>query len=574
MYNRQDGPFRFWCQKVLPLTYDDSLSYYEMLCKIVNWLNNYTDELDEAAKKALEDLKKYIDEYFETKDLVEAVEAKLDKMAEDGTLSRLMPSETRLSVVSQKAYVMSEIFGGNMSLQGVGYNSTRNELAFMHSAGSGNCLCVRTDMGGNVINRVTVALNHGNDLAWCAPKNKWYVAYIGNNDAMIAECDYNFSNIRKFAPEGITTGAYYDITAISYDDVAKVFYLFANNGWLYTYDLDWKMVRKCKADVAYPSVLIPESNDYTAHQASFVVNGDFYMTSSVYRDASYTRGWVRAVRINTYSGELEKFLDIDSGITGYEQEGAYTVGQEVHLVGYSNTPHIICDIVLSAQQENDTRVKPANHTLPVRLWVNTAAGSNGDGLSADTPTRSLQGALDYASGCDYAEINLTGSVSGDRLYFTGAGAVKVIGGTINVDFVVRGGNVEFRDTVFNKNDDECVLAEKARVIFRGCTFNGNSTTDTDSRTISALNGSVVSFGDTTFRNSYLGVRLTDESIMLAGHTLTCQNVNRVVTCNLGSLAVIDKAKVTGATYLGYEYGGMILQARTQLVPMSGSQVSV
>lgn len=31
--------FRFWCQKVLPLVYDDSLSYYEVLCKVVDKLN-------------------------------------------------------------------------------------------------------------------------------------------------------------------------------------------------------------------------------------------------------------------------------------------------------------------------------------------------------------------------------------------------------------------------------------------------------------------------------------------------------------------------------------------------------
>ena len=32
--------FRFWCQKVLPLVYDDSLSYYEVLCKVVDYINN------------------------------------------------------------------------------------------------------------------------------------------------------------------------------------------------------------------------------------------------------------------------------------------------------------------------------------------------------------------------------------------------------------------------------------------------------------------------------------------------------------------------------------------------------
>ena len=32
--------FKFWCQKVLPLVYDDSLSYYEILCKIVTYIND------------------------------------------------------------------------------------------------------------------------------------------------------------------------------------------------------------------------------------------------------------------------------------------------------------------------------------------------------------------------------------------------------------------------------------------------------------------------------------------------------------------------------------------------------
>lgn len=31
--------FRFWCNKVLPAVYDDSLSYYELLCKVIDKLN-------------------------------------------------------------------------------------------------------------------------------------------------------------------------------------------------------------------------------------------------------------------------------------------------------------------------------------------------------------------------------------------------------------------------------------------------------------------------------------------------------------------------------------------------------
>lgn len=34
---------KFWCQKVLPLVYDDSLSYYEVLCKLANKINEIID---------------------------------------------------------------------------------------------------------------------------------------------------------------------------------------------------------------------------------------------------------------------------------------------------------------------------------------------------------------------------------------------------------------------------------------------------------------------------------------------------------------------------------------------------
>lgn len=47
MYNTILRPFRVWCQKVLPLVYDDSLSYYELLCKVMYHLNLTIDEINE-----------------------------------------------------------------------------------------------------------------------------------------------------------------------------------------------------------------------------------------------------------------------------------------------------------------------------------------------------------------------------------------------------------------------------------------------------------------------------------------------------------------------------------------------
>lgn len=64
--------FRFWCQSVLPLVYDDSLSYYEVLCKVVKYINDLIDsdkEIVENAnelKKELAQVQKWIDNFDTT----------------------------------------------------------------------------------------------------------------------------------------------------------------------------------------------------------------------------------------------------------------------------------------------------------------------------------------------------------------------------------------------------------------------------------------------------------------------------------------------------------------------------
>ena len=53
--------FRFWCQKVLPLVYDDSLSYYELLCKVVDYINELIDA-DKIIENNLEELEAELEE--------------------------------------------------------------------------------------------------------------------------------------------------------------------------------------------------------------------------------------------------------------------------------------------------------------------------------------------------------------------------------------------------------------------------------------------------------------------------------------------------------------------------------
>ena len=93
-------PFRYWFQKVLPLVYDDSLSYYELLCKVVDYLNKTMEDVETLhgdvtnLHTAYEELQSYVNNYFSTLDVQVEINNKLDNMAESGELYEIIRSYT------------------------------------------------------------------------------------------------------------------------------------------------------------------------------------------------------------------------------------------------------------------------------------------------------------------------------------------------------------------------------------------------------------------------------------------------------------------------------------------------
>ena len=89
-------PFRYWCQKVLPLVYDDSLSYMELLCKTVDYLNKTMHDVDTLHTDVVQlhaayvQLQQYVNTYFENLDVQPEIDKKLDEMAESGALLNII----------------------------------------------------------------------------------------------------------------------------------------------------------------------------------------------------------------------------------------------------------------------------------------------------------------------------------------------------------------------------------------------------------------------------------------------------------------------------------------------------
>ena len=107
-------PFKFWVQTALPLVYDDSLSYYELLCKVVDYINGFMGDLTQFGQvidsytQKVEEIEAYVNGYFESADFTELVDQRLDQMAQDGEFDDIIqPIVAQLSqnVADELAHV-------------------------------------------------------------------------------------------------------------------------------------------------------------------------------------------------------------------------------------------------------------------------------------------------------------------------------------------------------------------------------------------------------------------------------------------------------------------------------------
>lgn len=101
------NPFRFWCQKVLPLAYDDALSYYEVLCKLSEYLNEMLSNVEslkgdvDNLRKAFEALQAWVNNYFENLDIKGDIKETIIEMVNDGTLTEILKPYIDQEILNQ-----------------------------------------------------------------------------------------------------------------------------------------------------------------------------------------------------------------------------------------------------------------------------------------------------------------------------------------------------------------------------------------------------------------------------------------------------------------------------------------
>lgn len=103
-------PFKAWLASNIPAVYDNTMTYYEELCALIKYLqdivvpalNNNAAAIT-TISTAVEQLQKYVDNYFKNLDVQEEINNKLDEMVEDGTMEALVAAAV------QSSYLYDEI---------------------------------------------------------------------------------------------------------------------------------------------------------------------------------------------------------------------------------------------------------------------------------------------------------------------------------------------------------------------------------------------------------------------------------------------------------------------------------
>ena len=84
------GIFTKYIAKTIPLAFDESMSYYECLCSLLEYINDTIVPDINNVNDGLSELQNYVSTYFDNLDVQEEINKKLDQMASDGSLTNLI----------------------------------------------------------------------------------------------------------------------------------------------------------------------------------------------------------------------------------------------------------------------------------------------------------------------------------------------------------------------------------------------------------------------------------------------------------------------------------------------------
>jgi hypothetical protein len=302
-------PFQAWVQQSLPAIYDDSLSYSDLLAKMLAYLNRLVENNNTLSTDVTNAIN-YINTFFESTDFQDKVDDKLNRMASDGSLSKLIQplfdaykaqidedfanfkNQTNQTVATQNSSIANiqsqqntlkermntftklpegstsgdaELQDIRVGANGITYNSAGDAVRGQY---------IDTDTKNSVLN---LCLNQFN--------NTGYVVYTNGNimNDPTGFKSTGFIEIPNSKQIIIRKCAYYEVDGLAFYDKYKKFIIgfnkesFNDEYLILNIDKKWKYIRLgCKeTDVKYQFVGVSHiENNQTIESNNVLVNPD------------------------------------------------------------------------------------------------------------------------------------------------------------------------------------------------------------------------------------------------------------------------------------------------------------
>ena len=167
-----DKPFTAYMQKVIPLAFNESLSYYEQLCLILKYikneitpsLNTLIDEYSDLVN-SVEKLQNYIDDYFNSEDfnnkITTAIDTKLNAMVTSGELENIITAYLKLNALI--CFDTIALMKASTNLTNGSYVKTYGSTEFNNKKGA--FYKVRTKQESDVVDEVNIIELYNNLVA-------------------------------------------------------------------------------------------------------------------------------------------------------------------------------------------------------------------------------------------------------------------------------------------------------------------------------------------------------------------------------------------------------------------------
>ena len=222
-------PFRFWVQSILPLVYDESLSYYEVLCKITGKLNEAITEINKLAQMPTdieEEVQKALLEYVNSEEFEDYLKVLIaEYVPEEIGYSSKTIDVNRVMAVLNDTNIADDSVDHYVYPQSMAYNPDHNSIYVAY------CSAVQAATQGqlveysltdySVIDSWNIRIGHANGMCYNKYKKRLVVCTLLAHSS--SPC------LTVFRTDEMAINQYVDLTytplSVSYDEENKQYYV-------------------------------------------------------------------------------------------------------------------------------------------------------------------------------------------------------------------------------------------------------------------------------------------------------------------------------------------------------------